>query len=227
MNSKSEFNRSCIPQLQVMEEYRIKEMEVEEGVKDRAIAEEPNKFDEVWARRKTEERSKMRKLGVSNWDKKIRKHGGIKEGRPVKRRKYALLKDWGDAKMIGKDGTEVEVLEIQRDQDDGASKVRVQRDGDSGSPMRIPDLVGVDAQPQTIRMTHPPGNPLKRRAETITEYFVRMEFHPDKRGSGSKVKRGEVNRHFYVDSVDSDVVGRFLGAKKERMLITRGPVILI
>ena len=91
LNSRSEFNRCYIPRLQLVEEDIQKEIEEVESRKIQEVAEELRRQDQEWVRKKTVGRRAQPKTGVGRVTKGVRKGEIIKEGRPSKKRKHALL----------------------------------------------------------------------------------------------------------------------------------------
>ena len=130
LNSKSEFNRCYIPRLTVVQEDIALEMEKEEEQTAAKVGEELRSRDNVWERRKIAARPSQR---VERGSTK-RHHTTIvtREQRPSKRRKYALLTNWGeplvDKRMSVEEETTTGGSLVQPSQDRGGEE----RDDDEG-----------------------------------------------------------------------------------------------
>ena len=130
LNSKSEFNRCYIPRLTVVQEDIALEMEKEEEQTAAKVGEELRSRDNVWERRKIAARPSQR---VERGSTK-RHHTRIvtREQRPSKRRKYALLTNWGeplvDKRMSVEEETTTGGSLVQPSQDRGGEE----RDDDEG-----------------------------------------------------------------------------------------------
>ena len=95
LNSKSEYNRCYIPRLRVVEEEETKEMEEQETQQAKEVEEEIMKEQVAWESGKRNMR-KSNPIQKSVSVKNRRQEHQDKEGRASKRRKFPLIKNWGE-----------------------------------------------------------------------------------------------------------------------------------
>ena len=171
LNSRSEFNRSHIPRLQVEEEEKIKkreeEIEKEDVLMNKILESEELQWEQTKLKKIGKDRQELLKqLRSNNNSSKKNKEGGAKrsnedkkKGRRSKKRRYALLgEDWG-AVSCAPSGVECEGAEVE-----GGGELLIP----PSSPGRKPVEVGV-VTPRQITQIRLEGPLTQRR---IFEYLT-------------------------------------------------------
>ena len=140
LNSRSEYNRSFIPRLKLMEEDELKEMERMEEELAKEVGEELENKDTQWERTKAASRIAKGRATTTKYGK--RGNPAAPEPRRAKRRKYTLLSGWGE----GVGGVlKTTNFEWKTTDEDMRSKVK---DDESGRHKVLIEKVGGDPDTQ-------------------------------------------------------------------------------
>ena len=100
LNSKSEFNRSYIPRLRVVDDEEISEMEKQEEQKALEVEEGIRKNENQWEEKKsnTKKTGEFRKSKSRKHGRQVSKEDGGE--RIPKRRQFSLVENWGEPEGV-------------------------------------------------------------------------------------------------------------------------------
>ena len=173
LNSKSEYNRSYIPRLKVVEEEVVKEIEANEKQMDNEIREELMLLDNNWEKEKSTSRSKNIK---SNWiptatQVKRSTQAPGSTARRSKKMKYAILHNWGEEDEQTKTTENKNNQEPMDPLQEGAEMRSLDRDTrDTPSMSRMSPATGVSLT--SLVGGHPPCTPARSTVQpTILSYY--------------------------------------------------------
>ena len=156
LNSKAEFNRCYLPRLKLVGEQESTEMEQAEEQADEAMREQLREGDSHWEHEKTRQRSSQTRGSTMVGSSKRSSREQLREGKPSKRRKFALVEQgWGTKTTVLEAKNEI----LFEEQDEYNKEEEQESSIKAGEQPTSEELVdGGGATPIVMVENHPPTN---------------------------------------------------------------------